>query len=94
MDKHGYYYHYYEKEPGPFMSLSDLSDEAAREVIEKLVEENETLAAKTHGGDYMIYRRRIEKQAYYMFIQKGGKPCRKTPHYMVWGGVSSFAVMV
>lgn len=85
MDKQMSFYHYYEKETGPFVSLSDLSDDDAQKIINGLIEEGKTLAAKTHGGEYMYYRRLIENKAYSMFIEKGGQPVRKTPLYMVWG---------
>lgn len=85
MDKHMNFYHYFEKETGPFVSLSDLSDEEAKKVIDKLIKEDKTIAARTHGGDYMFYRRLIENKARTMFIEKGGKPARQTPQYMVWG---------
>lgn len=80
-----FFYHYYEKETGPFVSLSDLTDDAAQKIINALIAENKTLAAKTHGGDYMFYRRLIENKTRDMFAKKGGKPVRQTPHYMVWG---------
>ena len=85
MNKYNSFYHYYEKETGPFMSLSDLSDIEAQKIISSLVEEDKTLAAKTHGGQYMYYRRLIESHAYSIFVEKGGKPVKKAPHYMVWG---------
>ena len=85
MNKHMHLYHYFEKETGPFVSLSDLSDDEAQKIIDNLICENKTLAAKTHGGDYMFYRRLIENKAHSLFIKKGGKPIRQTPYYMVWG---------
>ena len=85
MENHPYFCHYYEKESGPFVSLSTLRDEEAQVVIDELIKEDKTLAAKTHGGQYMFYRRMIEKQVRYAFEEKGGTLRRSTPHYMTWG---------
>ncbi len=77
-----YLYHYYEKEIGPFRNLSDLSLEEAKEKLHKIKQENTTFAAQRFDG-YLERRVELEQLARELFIQKGGKPIRTVPHYMV-----------
>jgi hypothetical protein len=78
-------YHYFEKERGPFLSLSNLSDNEAHKIGEDLKEENNIFTKRNPDGQYMFYRRLIEDRIYSLFIENGGKPARKTPHYFIIG---------
>lgn len=80
-----YLYHYYERRNGPFLSLSDLSDEEAKRVHDALKEDGNIYARRDSDGRYMFYRRMIERRIRTMFVDKGGKPARQTPHYMIVG---------
>jgi len=79
-----YLFHYYEKERTPFLNLSDLTDEEAIRLHTKLANENNAFAMRDPNGQYMFQRRIVEERAYSMFIKKGGKPKRKSPHYMIF----------
>ena len=78
-----YLYHYYEKGRTPFLNLSDLPEEEAVQLHTKLASENNNFAKRDANGQYVFQRRIVEERAYSMFIRKGGKPQRKSPHYMI-----------
>lgn len=76
-------YHYYDKNIGPFMNLSDLSIDEAKMVLNDIkMNKPNSQSAKRHD----TY---IEDRLYYegiirnLFIKKGGKIKRHAPHYMV-----------
>ena len=73
-------YHYYEKNLGPFMSLTALPFETAREVLYA------KKAAGTFGNpDVAVFlhnRYSQERRLREAFISKGGKPKRAFPIYM------------
>ena len=75
-------YHYYERARGPLKNLSDLEPEAAERVLDGIRTENRVFAAHRYDG-YMARRRELEQMARRMFIEKGGNPLRKAPHYFV-----------
>jgi hypothetical protein len=77
--------HYYEKEKGPLLSLSDLPDEEAIKVQDALKEGDNIYTKRDSDGQYMFYRRRIEHRIRTMFINKGGNPIRNTPLYFIIG---------
>lgn len=77
-------YHYYDETTGPFKNLSDFNLEKAEMVLDKLRYESKGFASK-RSRDYLIIRRDLEEKARQLFITKGGKPLRKTPHYMTLG---------
>ena len=77
-------YHYYEKKTGPFVSLSSLPLEEAQKIQKQLSIENQTFAAQRYEK-YLERRQYLEQLIRSMFIEKGGKPIRQTPHYMVIG---------
>ena len=77
-------YHYFEKSNKPFLSLSALPLEEAAEIQNRLVSENKTFAAQRYDG-YLPRRRELEKIVRSLFIEKGGKPKKETPHYFVIG---------
>ncbi|HEX3075611.1 MAG TPA: hypothetical protein VHQ24_01945 [Lachnospiraceae bacterium] len=77
-----YLYHYYEKELGPFRNLSDLSYDSAQNVLNEIRKNGETYLSKREET-YMARRFELEELTRNLFIEKGGKPGRKAPHYMV-----------
>ncbi len=76
-------YHYYEKENGPLRSISELSDEAAEEVLRKIREEKADCFLARRPDDYVQKRRRFESILRSEFIKAGGLIERETPHYFV-----------
>lgn len=77
-----YLYHYYEKSDGPFRSLSDLPMEEAEGILARLRDQGETFAS-SRGENYMKKRKQLEAFVRKLFVEKGGKPLRISPHYMV-----------
>ena len=76
-----YLYHYYERKVGPFVSLSGLP-------IEEAIKITSTKLNTLHAGrgeNYYARREYLEQLVRSMFIEKGGRPVRQTPHYMVIG---------
>ena len=78
-------YHYYEREVGPFVSLSGLPVEKALKVQSKLDMADKTFHAGQRGERYYMRREYLEQLVRSMFIEKGGEPVRQFPHYMVIG---------
>ena len=83
-----YLYHYFEKERGPFLSMSDLPAEEAK----KIVDAHDKLSAEKDGREYVEnesdfhgqeLRRLIEIEMRNKFAVKGGKILRKYPYYMI-----------
>lgn len=79
-----YLYHYFERKIGPFVSLSNLTIEEAQQIQNRLKVENKTFAAQ-RNEKYLARRQHLEQLVRSMFLEKGGKPIRKTPYYMVIG---------
>ncbi|AIQ48016.1 hypothetical protein R70723_20480 [Paenibacillus sp. FSL R7-0273] len=77
-------YHYYERALGPFKNLSDLPAVQAEEVLGAIRRNKEVMASRRPDG-YLERRRELEQLARSLFIEKGGKPVRAAPHYMVIG---------
>ncbi len=67
--------HYYDRNSGPFRSLSDLSLQEAA-VIQARIRQAGAQFASRCPADYLVNRQ---------FIQKGGCPLRQRPHYFVLG---------
>lgn len=80
-------YHYFEASHGPFRNLSDLECEEAEEVLQHLREEGKCFAAR-RAPDYLSIRRDLEQRIRALFMQKGGRPLRMRPHYMIVGPCS------
>jgi hypothetical protein len=80
-----YLYHYYERQNGPFLSLSDLPDDEAQRIQDALKEDGNIYSRRDSDGRYMFYRRMIESRIRSIFVQKGGRPVRLTPHYFIIG---------
>lgn len=77
-----FFYHYFEKERGPFLNLSDMNIPEAQSILDGIKKESNTFAAQRYDG-YLERRHELEQQVRNLFIAKGGKPVRLTPHYMV-----------
>jgi hypothetical protein len=77
-------YHYYESRRGPFRSLTDMPIDEAM-VLFKQLKSDPTLFASKRSDDYLLIRRELERKARELFIAKGGRPLRQTPHYMTLG---------
>jgi len=77
-------YHYYELARGPFRSLSDLPLHEAL-IIQEQLKEDKSLFASKRSDDYLFIRKDLEQKARNLFINKGGKPLRSSPHYMTLG---------
>lgn len=78
-----YLYHYFERAIGPFKNLSDLSINEAEEVLKKIRNARPSSQAAQRDTDYMNRRVNYEALVRNLFIEKGGKPTREAPHYMV-----------
>lgn len=76
-------YHYYDKEIGPFLNLSDLSADEASAVLSKLKREKPHTQSAQRDPEYMFRRRMYEDIIKKEFIKKGGIVKRDAPHYMV-----------
>ena len=76
--------HYYEAADGPFRNLSDLPEEEAEAVLERLREAGDRFASQ-RASDYLAVRRRLEAQVRALFTTKGGSPKRNRPHYLIVG---------
>jgi len=77
-------YHYFEKSKGPLLSLSALPLNKATMIQNKIISERKTFAAQRNER-YLPRRKELERLVYSLFIEKGGKPEKETPHYFVIG---------
>lgn len=84
MNKLALLYHYYDEATGPFQNLSDLPSQDAEQILNDLRRQNKGFASK-RSEDYLKIRRGLEAKARELFIKKGGKPFRTSPHYMTLG---------
>jgi len=78
-------YHYFEKEKGPFITLSDLHDDEAIKIHNSLEINDNNFSKRNFDRKYILNRRIIENWLYGAFMKKDGKPERKNPHYMILG---------
>ena len=74
-------YHYFEKSRGPFLTVSDLSDENAVSVFSDIQNTNPSLVPPDIKW-FLTRRRELENTVRQLFIKKGGEPKRRFPHYM------------
>lgn len=79
-----YITHYYEEERGPLKSVSILEKDAAREVIRQITARNEGFS-NNRPPAYIDWRMDVENWLREEFINKGGVPKRKHPHYFILG---------
>ena len=77
-------YHYYDKETGPFVNLSDLPIDEAIAVLNTIKQTKPKSQSATRSpAGYMKRRHEIEEILKTEFTKKGGIIRRKAPHYMV-----------
>lgn len=76
-------YHYYDSQVGPFRNLSDLSEEKANEVLEKIRNDKPNSQCALRQATYMQARVYYENILRTEFKKKGGIIKRQVPHYMV-----------
>jgi hypothetical protein len=76
--------HYYEATIGPFVNLSDLPPNQAETQLAQIRQRGETFASQ-RSVDYLGVRRELEARVRKLFLQKGGRPVRRHPHYMILG---------
>lgn len=78
-----YLYHYYDKKSGPFKSLTKVSSDEAREILERIrIQRPDSMCAK-RDEDYIVKRRRCEEIIKREFLKKGGIIEADSPYYMV-----------
>ena len=76
-------YHYFDKRTGPFKSLTAISPEEAREVLEKNKREFPGSFGAQRDDSYITKRRNTEAILRREFKAKGGVMDIDSPHYMV-----------
>lgn len=74
--------HYYLSDRKPFLNLSDLEGEELQKVLNDLKGAG---SKRVFGKKYMELRKRTETRLRELFIEAGGVPKRKSPHYFVLG---------
>jgi len=80
-------YHYYETAHGPFRSLSTLEPGEAEAVLERIRQAGGVFASQ-RPPEYLARRREIEARIRLALIEKGGRPERLTPHYLIVGAAA------
>jgi hypothetical protein len=76
----------------PFLNLSDLPAGEEDAVIEVLMAERRDGASRrAFGRRYLELRRRTEERMRTRFVETGGRPARRAPHYFVLGASPWFA---
>lgn len=78
-------YHYFDRRTGPFKSLTKLSPEKAKEVLETVKAERPASFCAKRNEEYVEKRRRCEAILRKEFAAKGGMMEIESPHYMVLG---------
>lgn len=76
-------YHYYDKNVGPFINLSDLSLEEAKGVLHDIKVHKPEVQCAKRQDTYIEDRHYYENLVRELFVQKNGKVQRLAPHYMV-----------
>jgi hypothetical protein len=76
--------HYYDAATGPFVNLSDMPVKTAEMHLERIRQAGKTFASQ-RSADYLTIRRELEERVREQFLQKGGRPLRERPHYMILG---------
>lgn len=79
--------HYYRADRRPFQNLSEVDDRELDAVLATLAEGSR----RRFGPRYVPLRRATEARARELFVQAGGRPVRRYPHYLVLGSSHWFA---
>lgn len=74
-------FHYYEKEIGPFVNLSNLKIEDAENAMNTIYN-NKNLFASNRDKTYLKRRFEYEDIVQEIFVSKGGRVNKRRPHYM------------
>ncbi|GAB2591500.1 hypothetical protein [Microlunatus antarcticus] len=82
-----YVTHYYRGDRQPFRNLSEVDDGDLDAVLATLADGSR----RRFGPRYLPLRRATEVRARDLFVQAGGKPVRRYPHYFVLGSSPWFA---
>ena len=78
--------HYHLPDRRPFLNLSELDDESLAETIAELrIVGTAGRSERRFGPRYMSLRKRTEELLHHRFVQAGGRPQRRAPHYFVLG---------
>lgn len=67
-----YLYHFYDRRTGPFKSLTKISPEEAKEVLQKIKEERPDSMCAARNDEYVEKRRNTEAILKREFAAKGG----------------------
>ena len=78
-----YLYHFFDKRTGPFRSLTSISPEEAKDMIEKIKKERPDSQCAQRHNHYVEYRHNCEAIQRREFTAKGGVMEKTSPHYMV-----------
>ena len=78
-----YLYHFFDKRTGPFKSLTAVSAEEAKTVMEKIRRERPNSQCAQRHDKYVEYRHNCENILKREFAKKGGVMEIDSPHYMV-----------
>jgi hypothetical protein len=76
--------HYYEASRGPFLNLSHVPLAEAESALDQIRQAGAGFASR-RSLDYLRIRRKLEDKVRRLFVEKGGKPRREWPHYMILG---------
>ncbi len=76
-------YHFFDARTGPFKSLTSISQDEAREVIERIKIERPNSQCAARHDKYVPYRHNCERMLREAFAKKGGIMEIDSPHYMV-----------
>lgn len=78
--------HYHHADRRPFLNLSDLDEANLDCVLSALQSTAESaVSERRFGPRYMKLRRATEEVLRTRFIERGGRPTRRSPHYFVLG---------
>ena len=76
-------YHFYDRRTRPFQSLTQISEEDAKTVLDRIKAERPNSMCAQRNEDYIALRRRCEAILRCEFEKKGGVLEIESPHYMV-----------
>src|SRR5262245_13835807 len=83
--------HYHLADRAPFLNLSELAPQDLDRVIDQLAQRRRSSGLKRiFGRRYMEMRRLTEARLYGLFVDIGGRPERRTPHYFCLGSSEWF----
>ncbi|HMC52070.1 MAG TPA: hypothetical protein VKI64_04855, partial [Acidimicrobiales bacterium] len=82
----GFVTHYHLPDRRPFLNLADLGEPQLTKVMDGLTRQRrEGSQHRRFGRTYMEMRRLVEARLHRLFVEAGGRPQRRSPHYFVLG---------